>query len=93
MDDHWEDPEVRERFVRVVGERIDDGQYRLKGLPRNRDFRDVDDYKTIECGWLKVHDVGFSAPAFEFSEHETDVIVEQKNEGGGTNIRFEPFEG
>jgi len=50
MDDHWEDPEVRERFVKVLGERIDDGQYRIKGLPKDRGFRDADNFETIETG-------------------------------------------
>jgi len=82
------EPDVELRYKWVKGERIDDGQYRLRGLPEGADFRDESDWDTVECGWLKVSGVGFSASAFEFSEHETYIDVTQPNEGGGTYITF-----
>ena len=88
------------RFVRLVGERIPPKQegtkttsqgYRLKGLPKGKDFRKESSYVELKASWLKVEGVGFAGDSFEFSEHETDIIVCQENEGSSAHIYFEPF--
>lgn len=86
-----DEPAVRERFTVLNGERVDDGDYRLHGLPEGRNFRDPDEYVTLEASMLKVTDVAFAAPYFEFSEYQTHVVVEQSAEGGLANITFEPM--
>lgn len=81
--------QVTHKFTTLSGERVDDGHYRLAGLPEGADFRSEESYKTIETGWLKVEGVGFAAPTFEFSEHQTYVVVEQDRGGGPAHISFE----
>jgi len=81
------------QFTMLEGERTvdDDGNssYILYGLPEGEDFRDDTSYQSLQAGSLKVEDVAFAAPAFEFSEYQTYICVEQDTPGGLANITFE----
>lgn len=86
------EPDVQRRFVSIKGERVDNGEYLIHGLPFDADFREPGMWDTVKCGALKVNDVGFSANAFEFGEHKTAIVVTQTNAAGLTNITFEELE-
>lgn len=83
---------MRREYSMLMGERLPDDHdntYRLRGLPEGGNFRDGEEYDTLLTAWLKVEGVGFSAPAFEFSQHGTTVVVEQETPGGSAHITFE----
>ena len=74
-------------FAMLKGERIKYGKYRLVGLPENSgDFRDIDEWQEMETSCLSVNGVGFAAPAFEFSQHNVTITVEQEIPAGSANI-------
>lgn len=79
---------LERKFDLLLGERIGDGEYRLRGLPAGRNFRRESSYETINAGWLKINDVAFAAESFELGEYEQSVTVKQIAAGGGTYIEL-----
>jgi len=78
-------------YAMLFGERVEEdgrSRYELQALPVSEDFRDAEDYEYLEASRLSVEGVGFSAPAFEFSQHGHRVVVEQATRGGHANISF-----
>lgn len=73
----------------VKGERLGDGDYRIKCLPTgNEDFRAADEWTEIKASWLKINGVGFAASSFELSEYDVTITVEQDTPAGSVRINY-----
>jgi hypothetical protein len=78
-------------YSQLVGERLGDDEqynYRLRGLPEGKSFRDPDNYDTLYASWLKIDGIGFAADQFELGEYGETVRVKQHIEGGSAEIIF-----
>lgn len=79
-----------QEFVMVKGERLEgesSPNYRIKALrPESKDFRDESEWVEFTACWLKVSGVGFSANAFEFSQHNRTIEIHQDIDGGSLRI-------